>query len=187
MGSSLSQIKGSPGTLDYSDVISMLRAAIEEGLVDGEKCSIGGTSHGGYLTCLAFTRRDFPFKAYICLGPITDRDVLTMTSDSPEYDTELAGRAPWDTGPADVVPRQDSPIWHLKSIEDKTVPILLVHGNLDRRVPIWQSRAFRRGCLKHKIPCTLVEYPGMGHGPETNSHHADMLKRITRFLDMHMK
>lgn len=182
-----SELKGVCGTLDYSDVISVLKAAIAEGLVDGDKCVIGGGSHGGYLSCLAFTRRDHPLKAAICLSPITDLDMLTMTSTFPERDAELADKAPWDADHADVKTRQNSPIWNLMKIEDKTVPILLLHGTKDERVPFAQSSAFHLGCLKHNIPCTLVEYPGMGHNISNDKFHADMLKRITKFLDTHMK
>ena len=181
-----SQARRGMGTTDYSDIISLVKAGISQGFIDGESVAIGGLSHGGFLSYLAVTRSDFQFKAAVCGEGITDWDMLTMTSDAPWYDAELAGSAPWETDAYDTRGRQGSAIWHMKDVKTMT-PILILHGEEDKRVPLSQAVAFHRGCLKWGWPCEFVVYPREGHMFKERKHLIDMLKRVRRFYDLHLK
>jgi acetyl esterase/lipase/lysophospholipase L1-like esterase len=73
-----------------------------------------------------------------------------------------------------------SPLHH---IDSKTVPFLIVHGALDKLVPIDQSRAFLRALQSKGIEAKLLEFPDEGHGfgkPENQKRFAE---EVLGFLD----
>ena len=181
-----SQARHGMGTTDYSDIISLVKAGISKGFINEQNVAIGGLSQGGFLSYLAVTRSDFQFKAAVCGEGITDWDMLSMTSDAPWYDAELAGSAPWETSADDTKGRQGSAIWNMKDVKTKT-PILILHGEEDKRVPLSQAVAFHRGCLRWGWPCEFVVYPREGHLFKERNHLIDMLKRVRRFYDLHLR
>ena len=181
-----SAARGAMGTVDYSDIICMLRAAISDGLIDAQRVAIGGWSQGGFLSYLSVTRADFPFRATVCGAGVSDWDMMSMTSQAVRFEAELAGRAPWESEVGNVEARHGSPVWHMKSVK---TPVLILHGEEDPQVPLTQAIAFHRGCLRHGIPCEMVTYPREGHmipDPSERLHMLDILKRMRRFYDLHM-
>ena len=178
-----SQARGAMGTTDYDDILSMLKHCISKGLVDESRVAIGGWSQGGFLSFLATTRQDFHFKAAICGAGVSDWDMMCMSSDAPLFEAELAGKAPWETNSSDTKARHGSAIWHMEKVK---TPILIIHGEEDKRVPLNQAVAFHRGCLHHDVPCEMVTYPREGHSFKERKHMVDMLKRIRRFCDLHL-
>jgi dipeptidyl aminopeptidase/acylaminoacyl peptidase len=181
-----SQARGGMGTKDYSDIISLVRKGISMGLIDAHKVAIGGYSQGGFLSYIAVTREDFHFKAAVCGAGVTDWDMMTMSSITPWLESECAGCAPWETTSSDTKGRHGSPIWHMKDAKRKT-PILILHGEADVQVPVTQAVAFHRGCLKYNWPCEMVTYPRGQHVIGERKHVVDMMKRIRRFYDLHLK
>lgn len=179
-----SQARGGMGTTDYSDVITVLREAISLGFVDPDRVGIGGYSQGGFLSYLAVTRSDFDFKAAVCGAGVTDWDALCMSSDAPYFESELAGNSPWKTKSSDTKARHGSPIWWMENVK---TPIMILHGENDVIVPISQAVAFNRGCLHYGVPCEFVTYPREGHMMKEREHLVDMLKRMRRFYDLHLK
>ena len=175
--------RGGMGREDYDDVISLVKHAINLGVVDKERVVVGGYSQGGFLSYLAVTRPDFRFKAAICGAGVTDWDMMSMTSDAPWFEAECAGKAPWQTDASDTNARHGSAIWNMKNVK---TPILILHPENDERVPLTQARAFHRGCLHYGVPCEFVTYPREGHLMKERKHIIDMMKRVRRFCDLHL-
>jgi len=178
-----SAAKAGMGTKDYEDVITLLKKGIDIGYVDEERVAISGWSQGGFLSYLAVTRPDFEFKAAVCGAGVTDWDALVLTSDTHVLEADLAGGAAWKTGPDSTAARHGSPIWHMKDVK---TPLLLLHGEDDKEVPLYNAVAFRRGCLDYGIKCELVIYPREEHRIYERQHRVHMLKRMRRFLDTHV-
>jgi dipeptidyl aminopeptidase/acylaminoacyl peptidase len=183
-----SAARGRMGREDYTDIIRIVTAAIEVGLVHPEKVVVAGWSQGGFLSYISAVRKSFPFKGTICGAGVSDWDTLTLTSDIPWFEAELAGAAPWAaTEPKDTSARHGSPLWHMKFTEpeDRT-PVLILHGEEDKRIPVSQAISFHRGCLALKWPCDLAVYPREEHRFVERAHMIDMLKRVRRFCDFYL-
>lgn len=178
------QARGGLGTTDYEDVITLVKEGVDKGLIDADKVVIGGYSQGGFLSYHAVARSSFTFRGAICGGGISDPDMLTMTSDAPWFESEIAGSAPWTSKPDDTRSRHGGAIWRMENVK---TPILILHGEKDERVPLTQAVAFHRGCLHYGVPCEFVTYPREGHVIGERAHVVDMLKRIRRFVDSHLK
>ena len=181
-----SAIRGAMGTKDYDDIISLIKAGIAEGIIDDRRVGIGGWSQGGFLSYLAATRPDkFHFRAAVCGAGVADFDTNCMTSVASWFGPELQGSATWKVDITSISARQASPFWHIKDVRD--TPILILHGEDDDRIPVSQATSFHRGCLYHKKPCEMVIYPREGHFIAERQHYIDMLKRIRKFYDTHLR
>jgi len=178
------QARAAMGTNDFEDVIALVKKGVDDGLINPEKVVIGGYSQGGFLSYLAVTRNDFHFKGAICGAGVADWDMLSMSSETPCSDAELAGSAPWTSTSDNTKSRHGSAIWSLKNVK---TPILILHGENDGQVPLNQAVAFHRGCLHYGVPCEFVTYPRERHSIKERAHVLDMLKRIRRFVDLHLK
>ena len=56
-----------------------------------------------------------------------------------------------------------SPIYFVTSAMP---PTLIVQGDADKLVPLYQSRLFERKCREVGAPFKLIVKPGAGHGPD---------------------
>jgi dipeptidyl aminopeptidase/acylaminoacyl peptidase len=75
----------------------------------------------------------------------------------------------------------------LHHIDSKTVPFLVVHGALDKLVPIEQSRALHRTLQAAGIDSTLVEFPDEGHGFGKPDNQKRFAEEVLGFLDHSLK
>src|SRR5262249_43120028 len=67
-----------------------------------------------------------------------------------------------------------SPINH---ISKNNAPMLIMHGDKDRLVPIQQARVFTDRCKTEGVTCELVVKEGADHG------WADMGKDVDKFIE----
>lgn len=187
--------RGGMGTVEYTDCIAVLQAGITEGVVDPARVAIGGWSQGGYMSYLATTRSDFTFRGAVCGAGVSDWDTFVMTSDAYWAEADLAGGAPWDVDAdeggddqdskwiRDTQGRRGSALWHMKNVK---IPVLILHGEEDVRVPLSQAVAFYRGCLHNNVPVKMVTYPREGHGFTERKHVIDLWSRMQEFYDLHL-
>jgi acetyl esterase/lipase/lysophospholipase L1-like esterase len=77
-----------------------------------------------------------------------------------------------------------SPLHH---IDSKTVPFLVVHGALDKLVPIDQGRAMHRALLAAGIESKLVEFSDEGHGFGRSDNQKRFAEEVLSFLDRSLK
>lgn len=117
-----------------------------------------------------------------------DWDLMTMTSDMPVFQSELAGGNPWLSDKAQTQGRKGSAIWEFKAAAEAKVipPVLILHGREDVRVPLPNAMAFHRACMHFGIRCELAVYPREPHGVGERLHQIDMIKRIRRFCDTNL-
>lgn len=79
-----------------------------------------------------------------------------------------------------------SPITH---VESRDPPVLLVHGEVDKVVPVAQSRAFQAALVAKQVPAELVIIPGVDHSfigsnqEETRKASLLALSKTFAFID----
>ncbi|MBM3789396.1 MAG: S9 family peptidase, partial [Acidobacteria bacterium] len=65
-------------------------------------------------------------------------------------------------------------------------PIMITHGEEDRRVPIAQAEQYYRALKDRGVRVVFVRYPREGHGIQEPNHQIDLVNRQMEWFDSHL-
>lgn len=169
--------KGAWGGIPYSDITDGARWAVAQGIADPRRICIAGTGFGGYAALLGAERNGDLFRCSISINGIADLQMLR----------EHAGLF----GPADEA-------WMIEQVgSDKaalvaqspaenaasvSIPVLLVHGDLDWQVQVDHSKRMESELKKLKKDYKAVYIKGAGHELSRKSDRMTLLKDVEEFL-----
>jgi dipeptidyl aminopeptidase/acylaminoacyl peptidase len=173
-----SQAKGDVGGADYEDVMSAVDAVVDRGYADPKRLAIGGWSQGGFMSACAVTKTN-RFKAAILGAGISDWESLVATSNVPDFERDLTGRAPWEEVKKDQKVAY-SPIKYAKNVK---TPVLILHGQNDDRIPLGQALGFYRALKENGVETEFVIYPREPHIILERAHQIDLLFRVRSWYD----
>jgi dipeptidyl aminopeptidase/acylaminoacyl peptidase len=143
------------GEGDYRDIMAGVDHLVDRGLADPERLGVMGASYGGFMTNWIVTQTD-RFKAASTAASISDIRDLYYLSDAGEVTEEYFG-LPWDES---ELYEARSPITHVEAVK---TPLLIQHGENDRRVPVQQAEKFYRALRKLGKTVEMDVYPRGGH------------------------
>ena len=148
-------IKDGWGVGDFKDIMAGVDDLIAEGLVDTDRLGVMGASYGGYMTnwIVTQTRR---FKAASSMCSLSDIADLYYLSDAGDFTREYFG-LPWEAPEAYA---RHSPISYVANVG---TPLLIQHGENDRRVPIMQATKFYKALKEQGKIVEMEIYPRGGH------------------------
>lgn len=168
---------GDVGGAEFGDVMAAVDAAVARGIAHPDRLGIAGGSQGGFLTAWAVTQTD-RFKAAAMIAGVSDWGLMTMSSDMPTFEAMLSGGPPWD-GPHLLRSDERSPVRHARHAR---TPLLIVHGEQDRRVPVANAIGFERALRDVGVEVELVVYPREGHNIDEHVHFADLMRRLREWF-----
>lgn len=163
---------------DYQDVLDGLDQIVEQGIADPDRVAIGGWSYGGYLSAWAVTQGD-RFKTAIVGAGVIDIGGMALSTDTPDY---LPGYFGDPVSQRDAYDRH-SPIRYADKVK---VPVLILHGEQDKRVPVSQGEQLYGALRFNGTPVEMVRYPRGPHWFHEREHERDVLERVLRWLDTHL-
>jgi dipeptidyl aminopeptidase/acylaminoacyl peptidase len=148
-------IENAWGEGDYQDVMTGVDRLVEQGLADPERLGVMGASYGGYLAdwIVTQTRR---FKAASAMCSISDIADLYYVSDAGDMTREYFG-LPWEAPEGYL---RHSPITYVSRV---ATPLLIQHGENDRRVPLMQATKFYKALKEQGKVVEMEIYPRGGH------------------------
>lgn len=163
------------GGADFQDILDGLDMLEKEGVVDPQRLAIGGWSYGGYMSAWAVTHSD-RFRTAIVGAGVIDIGAMALTTDTPDYLPGYFGdpvtqRAAYDAR---------SPIRYADRVK---VPVLILHGEQDKRVPLSQGDMFHRALKFNGTPVEMVTYPRGPHWFFETAHGRDVQQRVLDWLD----
>jgi dipeptidyl aminopeptidase/acylaminoacyl peptidase len=162
------------GDRAYSDVDSASDFAVSQGWADPIRQAIFGWSAGGFMTSWTVTQTH-RYKAAIEGAGITDWLSFIPTSDIGQVDYDLRLQE------KDATPfLQFSAVMHADQV---TTPLLILHGEADRRVPVFQGREFFVLLAERGKTVRMVTYPGSPHFPRLTEQRRDVFTEIKNWLD----
>ena len=149
------QISGDWGGAVYEDLMKGVDYVIAQGYVDPQRIGAAGGSYGGYMTnwMLGHTDR---FKALVTHAGIFNTTSMYATEELWFQEWEFKG-APWVN---QALYAKWSP--HLHAAKFKT-PTLVVHGELDYRVPIGEGLQLFSTLQRRGVPSRFLYFPDEGH------------------------
>ena len=143
------------GEGDYQDIMAGVDSLIKEGLADPDRLGVMGASYGGYMTDWIVTQTS-RFKAASTMASISDIADLYYLSDAGDITRPYFG-LPWEAPEAYA---RHSAITFASRV---TTPLLIQHGENDRRVPIMQATKFYKALKEMGKTVEMEIYPRGGH------------------------
>lgn len=161
-----------------------IEAAVEavlaaNGDLDGERICALGSSYGGYSALMLAIRDPGRFKCAVALAAPTDLSLLFTSSDWSASPDSRETMARWIGDPESAQMSAVSPLYRVAEI---SVPVLLIHGEDDRRVDYEHALRLSHALSAHGKPHRLLRIDDMGHGPKTIGQQACMLGSAEIFL-----
>lgn len=163
---------------DFQDVLDGLDMLVAQKIADPARVGIGGWSYGGFLSAWAVTHSD-RFKTAIVGAAPVDIAPMLLTTDTPDFVAGYFGSTP------DNLARMDasSPV---RFVDRVKVPVLVLHGEQDRRVPVTLGLSFYRGLRLLGKDATMVSYPREPHWTYEPDHQTDIQERVLAWFDAHL-
>ena len=126
---------------------------VKEGLADPDRMAMFGWSYGGYAALIAAARTPQLYQCTVAGAAVTDRVMqLNYFRDNVRGADGIALVRAWD--------KSISPI---DEVEKINVPMLIVHGDLDQRVPVDHANKYLKELDKHGKTYKYVELEGADH------------------------
>jgi dipeptidyl aminopeptidase/acylaminoacyl peptidase len=145
------------GVGDAWDVESGVDYLIAKGWVDPKRVGVMGWSQGGYISAFLATTSN-KFVAISVGAGISNWATYYYNTDITPFTIHYLGDDPADDP---EIYRKTSPMSYIKQAR---TPVLIQHGELDRRVPIPNAYELRQGLEDRGVPVEMIVYKGFGHG-----------------------
>jgi dipeptidyl aminopeptidase/acylaminoacyl peptidase len=75
----------------------------------------------------------------------------------------------------------------IKHIRNATTPTLILHGEADKRVNMWQGVEMYMALKTLGVPTQLVTYPREPHGIQERKHQLDLMRRVVEWYDRYLQ
>jgi acetyl esterase/lipase len=187
---------------DIHHAVRYIRCNAKKFNINPNKLGITGSSAGGHLSLMIATTGGFKNGAAKDATGCTNSSVQAAAVFYPPTDY-LNWSAEGDVavgvgklaafsaafGPGsltaegrDSLGHKLSPIYHVNS---KQPPVLIIHGDADRDVPIFQAYQFQKKCKEAGVICELQVVKAGGHGgwPDVKKQQ----ELLVDFFDKHLK
>ncbi len=167
------------GGKDFGDIMAGVDSMIAKGVADPDKLVVMGGSYGGFMTFWTITQTN-RFKAAIGHAGISDWYSFYGQSDIPGLMAYGFAGQPWN---ATATYRKYSPITYVDKVK---TPIMITHGEQDRRVAIQQAEEYYRGLKGNGVEAIFIRYPREGHGITEPNHQIDLVGRQLDWFAKHL-
>ena len=157
---------------DLNDAIGYLAKG---GIADPKRVCIAGASYGGYAALRAAERDGAYYRCAISYAGVSDLAGIKRY-DAQFLNGQTLGRY-WTKRTPDL--RAVSPRF---GAEQVSIPVLLMHGKADRRVPVRQSRQMAEALKAAGKPYDYIEQPLGDHHFTRGEDRLEFLKAMGAFL-----
>ncbi len=153
----LQSIDGSWGDKPFEDVMTSTDFLLaRHTFLDADRTAALGASYGGYLASWVCGHTD-RFKTIVCHAGVTDFDT--------QYASDVA--LLWQDGKMDGSPWRRTKAYEAQNpmtyASNFKTPTLVIHGELDYRVPVAQGIVFYAALQAQGVPSRFVYYPDENH------------------------
>ncbi len=160
------------------DLIDGLDWMIAQGYADPQRVCIAGGSYGGYAALVAAFKTAERFKCAVSFAGVTDLDEMALRWRNFDF-----GSIPAAKIQSGKLRKANSPF---DQVEKIGVPLLIVHGDVDRSVMIEQSRSFVAALREVGKPVEYIEQANGDHFFSLQSHRTEYLQALDSFLNKHL-
>lgn len=171
------------GTAMIDDMTDAVQWAVDQGIADPDRICTYGASYGGFAAMQSVVREPDRYRCAISYVGVHSLPLMFRDGDIPETES---GRAYLRRVLPESVEEQraQSPAYNVERIR---IPVMLVHGERDLRVPMSQFHilANRLEEAGRPVEVTVLE-PREGHGFFDFQNQVDLYTTMEAFLDKHL-
>ncbi|AXK46279.1 S9 family peptidase [Brachybacterium saurashtrense] len=170
------------GGAPYTDIMALTDATIARQDVDAERTAFAGGSYGGYMANWVAGHTGDRFRCIVTHASLWDTETMGHTTDNAGWERPMRGQNP-----------QYNPKEYVGEI---VVPMLVIHGDKDYRVPIAQGHALwydlhefsatprdAHGRTRHRY----LYFPDEGHWIQGRGNAQVWYETFLGFLDTHVR
>ena len=175
------------GLAMQDDISDALKFAVDKGWADPAKACIMGASFGGYAALMGVAKDPDQYRCAVASMAVADPRFMFDMHWSDISMNSIDNRLPITLGDRKADEARfiaTSPIEQVARIK---APVLLMHGEIDKRVPIQSGERMRDALQKNGKQVEWVVYPDEGHGFHRPENLFDYWRRIEAFLAKHLK
>jgi dipeptidyl aminopeptidase/acylaminoacyl peptidase len=140
-------------TKPYEDVLNAAEWFARQPWIDDTRMVAGGGSYGGYLSSILLGRKH-PFKSLVIHAPVYNL-YSQMAGDFPVHSARFG-----DFWEDPAIYKELSPHYYADNFN---TPALVIHGQLDYRVPVGQAFELFRTLQHRRVDSRLIYYPDENH------------------------
>jgi dipeptidyl aminopeptidase/acylaminoacyl peptidase len=169
---------GQWGDRPFADVMAATDAVLARPDIDDSRTAMMGGSYGGYMANWIAGHTD-RFDAIVSHAGLWMLDQMFGTTDLPMFWRPEFG----DPLTAPERYEANSPHRHLDSIR---TPMLIIHGNLDFRVPVGEALRLWWDLNRHGAEAKFLYFPDENHWILTPGHATVWYETVFAFLAQHV-
>ena len=164
------------------DITDGARWAVAQGLADGQRLCIFGTSYGGYAALMSAVREPELYRCVIGNAGAYDLELLyaesiiTQKNDGRLFWQDSIGKTP------EARVRQ-SPLAQIGRLK---AAVMIVHGEDDIITPLSQAKALRKALDARKIPYEWLVKAREGHRIANEDNRVELYEKLAAFLEKHI-
>jgi dipeptidyl aminopeptidase/acylaminoacyl peptidase len=170
--------RGQWGLAMQDDLNDALAELVRLGIADPKRAAMVGGSYGGYAALRAAQRDGALYRCAVSFAGVSDLPALLR------YD----GQFLYSGGSRDWMKKQAPDLRAVSPINfpgQFTIPVLLVHGKKDQRVPVGQSREMAEKLGKAGKAVRYIEQPLGDHHLSRQEDRVAFLQALEAFLKEH--
>ncbi len=170
------------GTTMINDMTDGVMHVVEEGIVDKDRMCVYGASYGGYAALMTVIREPDLYKCTIGFVGVYDLNMMFKEGDIPETESGL-NYLDMALPNTEEERNAQSPV-HL--VNKLKVPVFIIQGGKDVRVPPKQAYALRDALEERDHPYEWMFKDSEGHGFYKPENNIERWTRMLTFLDKHI-
>lgn len=167
------------GQTAQDDVIDGLDWMIAQGYTDPQRTCLVGASYGGYVANVAAYKTPEKFRCAVSFAGVADLD-----AQADRWSLVFMGGTAIKRLQKGALRDANSPIKHVAEI---ALPLLVVHGDIDRRVMVEQSREFVAALQAAGKQVTYIEQANGNHHLSLQRHRTEFFEAMDQFLATYLQ
>lgn len=179
---------GEWGGLMSDDVTDGVRKLVELGVADPKRMCIMGWSYGGYAAQIAAVVTPDLYNCAISINGVSDLPDMLDEETKGNIDAFYTSRDYWTEHMGHRYKDRKALIAASPARQTARIkmPILLIHAETDRIVPVEQSRKMAEMLRNAGKPVTYVEFPGGDHSLTYEKSRVTAMQEVDKFLAIYM-
>ena len=162
-----------------NDITDGTRWMIDQGFADPKRICIYGASYGGYAALMSAVTEPDLYRCTVAYAGVYDLNLWKQDTDVSEsqfgrnYIADVVAATPEGL-------KQASPLTYIDHLK---AAVMIVHGEVDTRVPFSQAKALRKALDDRHYPYEWLAKSDEGHGFYLPENREELYTRLLAFLD----